>query len=93
MSNPHYATRLKLRIARLEAALEVATDALRTIPQSRFDKYANCGQSEHSMAYRKAVGEIALRNREAVTRTNDILTGEEDTHTLAIRRNPHRLEC
>ena len=73
----HYATKLKIENANLRAALQCAIDALRCIPQTRLDKYAGCPNSEHTMAYRKAVYEIDIRNREAVSRIWKIRDGVE----------------
>jgi len=69
----HWTQELKEENARLKEALEIATQALRLIPQGRFDKYRYAKDTEHSMAYRKAVQEIDLRNLEALARISDAL--------------------
>ena len=73
----HYATKLKSENKRLHAALQHAIDALRCIPQSRFDKYSRAELNDSTIAYRKAVEEIDLRNREAVQQIGCIVDGVE----------------
>jgi hypothetical protein len=54
----HWTQQLKQENKALREALDSALLAMRTIPQSRFDKYRNAGESDSAMAYRKAVEEV-----------------------------------
>lgn len=72
----HWTKTLKAENAALREALEAALLALRTIPQSRWDKYKTAGDSEHAMAYRKAVAEVDRLGLSAISRIHDRLLGQ-----------------
>lgn len=69
----HWTQELKTENAALREALETALLAMRTIPQSRFDKYANCGLSDSTIAYRKAVEEVDRLNLATIANIHDRL--------------------
>jgi predicted ATPase len=72
----HYATKLKRENKALNEALDFLQFQMRVIVQSRFDKYVNAKDSESTMAYRKAVGEIDLRLQNANETVQEILDRE-----------------
>jgi hypothetical protein len=71
----HWVKQLKAENAALRVALRKACMALRSIPQSRFDKYVGADNSDSSLGYRKAVQEVDRLNLAAIT---DIADGLAD---------------
>lgn len=68
----HWTQTIRRENEALKEALEAALLALRTIPQSRLDKYRNASDSDSTLAYRKAVQEVdrlALAAREEILGT------------------------
>ena len=72
----HWTQELKEENKALKEALDYLLFQMRVVVQSRFDKYRNAKDTEHSMAYRKAVQEIDLRLGDANDTVQEILDRE-----------------
>jgi len=75
-NKPHWTKELRDENIRLKQALDYLQFQMRVVIQSRFDKYRDAKDTDHSMAYRKAVQEIDLRLRNANDGVREILDGE-----------------
>jgi len=72
----HWTKELRQENERLKNALEYLKFQLRIIPQSRLDKYANAGDGQSAMAYRKCAQEVDTRCLGAICVSQEILDGE-----------------